>query len=180
MAGIFTRPAITEILNNADLTPQQRADEIFSLYGRAIDDGFVTRKAAETAQNAAIDAAKAEWEKAQPKVDVKQTEEYKALETQFGDYKTREAARRSDDFKDVKPKFFDMVYDKIDRAEGAKPISEQLAEMKKDTEEFFIPAEQPDPKKPLFGAGTSGTMPKGDEGAIAAMAKAWGLPGAKQ
>ena len=54
MAGIFTRTEVAKILNNADLTPEQRADEIFSLYGRAIDDGFVTKKAAETAQNAAI------------------------------------------------------------------------------------------------------------------------------
>lgn len=180
MAGIFTRSEITKIINNSELTPEQRTDEIFSLYGRAVDDGFVTRKAAETAQNAAIEAAKAEWEKAQQKPNVKESEEYKALESDFDNYKVRETARRSDDFKDVKPKFFDTVYDRIDRAEGAKPISEQLAGMKTDFEEWFNPAETPTPKQPQFGASTSGTMPKGDEGAVAAMAKAWGLPTAKK
>lgn len=176
MAGIFTRSEITKIINNAELTPEQRTDEIFSLYGRAVDDGFVTRKAAEAAQSAAIEAAKAEWEKNQPKVNVLETPEYKELQGQFTDYKTREAARRSDDFKGVKPKFFDTVYDKIDRSEGAKPITEQLAGMKESYEEWFTPAEDPGAKKPQFGASTSGTMPKGDEGALAAMAKVWGIP----
>lgn len=176
MAGIFTRSEITKIINNSELTPEQRTDEIFSLYGRAVDDGFVTRKAAETAQNAAIEAAKQEWEKNQQKINVLETPEYKELQGQFADYKTRETARRSDDFKEVKPKFFDTVYDKIDRSEGAKPVSEQLAGMKTDFEEWFTPAEKPTPKQPQFGASTSGTMPKGDEGAVAAMAKVWGIP----
>lgn len=179
MAGIFTRPNVNAIIENAELTPQQKTDELMSLWGRGIDDGFVTRKAAESAQNAAIEAAKQEWEKAQVKPDVKESEEYKALQSDFDNYKVRETARRSDDFKDVKPKFFDTVYDRIDRAEGAKPISEQLAGMKTDFEEWFNPAETPAPKAPQFGASTSGSMPKGDESAVAAMAKVWGLPGAK-
>lgn len=174
MAGIFTRSEITKIINNSELTPEQRTDEIFSLYGRAVDDGFVTRKAAETATNAAIEAAKQEWEKAQQAPNVKESEEYKALEAEFSGYKTREAARRSEDFKDVKPKFFDMVYDRIDRKEGAKPISEQLAGLRKEYEEYFNPAEEP-PKKPQFGAPTGGAMPSGEESAVAAMAKVWGI-----
>jgi hypothetical protein len=31
MAGIFTRKALTDILNNADLTPEERADSIFRI-----------------------------------------------------------------------------------------------------------------------------------------------------
>ena len=178
MAGIFTRPELSKILNNADLTPEERADQIFSLYGRALDDGYVTKKAAETAQNAAIESARKEWEKNVPKPNVVESEEYKKLQGEYEGYKARQTARTSEDFKEIKPKFFDRVYDLIDRADGAKPVSEQLADMKKEYEEYFIPAEpatNPAPKKPLFGARTEGEMPKGEEGAVAAFSNAWGF-----
>ena len=58
MACIFTRTEIAKILNNGDLTPEERTDQIFSLYGRALDDGYVTKKAAEAAKKAAEEAAK--------------------------------------------------------------------------------------------------------------------------
>ena len=173
MAGIFTRPEIAKILNNADLTPDERADQIFSLYGRALDDGYVTKKAAETAQNAAIESARQEWEKNKPTVNVLETDEYKKLQGEFDGYKSRQTARNSDEFKEVKPKFFDRVYDLIDRADGAKPVAEQLATLKKDYEEYFLPAEQA--QKPTFGAPTKGTMPTGEEGAVAGFTNAWGF-----
>ena len=177
MAGIFTRKEISKILGNEELTPEERTDQIFSLYGRALDDGYVTRNAAEAAQNAAIESARKEWEKNTPKVNVLETPEYKELQGQFDGYKAKQTARNSDDFKDVKPKFFDRVYDLIDRADGAKPVSEQLAALKTDYEEYFIPqqAANPAPIKPQFGAKTEGTMPKGDEGAVAAFKNAWGF-----
>ena len=176
MAGIFTRPELTKIVNNADLTPEERVDQIFSLYGRAVDDGYITRKAAEAAQNAAIEAAKTEWEKAQTKPNPKESQEYIELQTQFEGYKAKEAARNSDDFKTVKPKFFDEVYSRVDRSDGAKPVSEQIAEMKKSFEEFFVPAEttpQPAVKFPQFGAQPAGGMPSGAESASSAISAAW-------
>lgn len=173
MAGIFTRPEIAKILNNADLTPDERADQIFSLYGRALDDGYVTRKAAEAAQKAAIDTAKEEWEKNAPKVNVIETEEYKKLQGEFDGYKAKQTARNSEEFREVKPKFFDRVYDLVDRSDGSKPVTEQLAALRKDYEEYFVSAE-PTPK-PQFGAPTKGEMPKGDEGAVAAFQSAWGF-----
>ena len=127
MAGIFTRPELTKIITNVDLTPEERVDQIFSLYGRAVDDGFVTRKASEAAVKAAVDTAKEAWSKEQPTINVKESEEYKALQADFDGYKSRQTARTSDDFKEVKPKFFDRVYDLIDRADGAKPVNEQIA-----------------------------------------------------
>ena len=174
MAGIFTRKEISKILGNEDLTPEERADQIFSLYGRALDDGYVTRNAAEAAQNAAIESARKEWEKNQPKVNVLETPEYKELQGKFEGYKAKQTARNSDDFKDIKPKFFDRVYDLIDRADGAKPVAEQLAELKKEYEEYFNPAD-PTPPKPQFGAKPEGAMPKGEEGAVAAFSDAWGF-----
>ena len=174
MAGIFTRKEIAKILANEDLTPEERTDQIFSLYGRALDDGYITKGAADAATKAAIDTARETWVKEQPAVNVKESEEYKALQGEFDGYKTKQTARTSAEFADVKPKFFDRVYDLIDRADGAKPVAEQLADLKKDYEEYFNPA-NPAPAKPQFGAKTEGGMPKGEEGAVAAFENAWGF-----
>ena len=176
MAGIFTRTEVAKIMGNADLTPEERTDQIFSLYGRALDDGYVTKKAAEAAQTAAIESAQKAWQESQPKVNVLETQEYKELQSKFEGYKAKQTARNSDDFKDVKPKFFDRVYDLIDRADGAKSVSEQLADMRKEYEEYFVPTQAaPAPAKPQFGAKPEGSMPKGEEGAVAAISKAWGF-----
>ena len=177
MAGIFTRKEIAKILNDENLTPEERTDSIFSLYGRALDDGYITKGAAEAAQTAAIEQAQKAWQESQPKVNVLESTEYKKLQGEFDGYKTRQTARNSDDFKEVKPKFFDLVYDRIDRADGAKSVQEQLADMRKDYEEYFIApqASEPAPNKPLFGAKTEGSMPKGEEGAVAAFTNAWGF-----
>ena len=178
MAGIFTRKELAKILNDADLTPEERADQIFSLYGRALDDGYITKAAADAAQTAAIKTAQEAWEKDHKpqEINVKETEEYKSLLADFDGFKTRQTARNSDDFKDVKPKFFDTVYDRIDHADGAKPVSEQLADMRKEYEEYFTAAANPAPKMPQFGAKPEGSMPKGEEGAVAAFQNAWGFP----
>lgn len=173
MAGIFTRKAIASILNDEALTPEERTDQLFSLYGRAIDDGYVTKNAAQAAQDAAVEAAKAQAVSNFKAPDVKESEEYKTLVSQFDAYKTKQEARLSVDFAGVKQKFFDAVYDRIDRSEGAKPISEQLTEIQKDYEEYFNP-EEPKPPQPApqFGGKTSGSMPTGDgEGTFA---KYWG------
>ena len=177
MAGIFTRKSVSAILNDADLTPEERIDQVFSLYGRALEDSYITKNAAEAAQTAAIEQAQKAWAESQPKVNVLETPEYKKLLGEYEGFKTRTNARNSDDFKEVKPKFFDRVYDLIDRADGAKSVQEQLADMKKDYEEYFIApqATDPAPNKPLFGAKTEGSMPKGEEGAVAAFTNAWGF-----
>ena len=177
MAGIFTRKAIAAILNDENLTPEERTDQLFSLYGRSLDDGYITKGAAEAAQKAAIETAQEAWKKEQPKINVLETPEYKKLQGEFEGYRAKQDARNSDDFKGIKPKFFDRVYDLIDRADGAKPVSEQLAELKKNYEEYFNPAADPAPKQlPQFGAKPEGRMPTGDEGAIAAFQNAWGYP----
>ena len=135
----------------------------------------MTRKAAEAAQAAAIEQAQKTWQESQPKVNVLESEEYKKLQGEYEGFKTRTAARNSDDFKEVKPKFFDLVYDRIDRADGAKSVQEQLADMRKEFEEYFItPPANPAPK-PQFGAKPEGRMPTGEEGAVAALSKAWGF-----
>lgn len=175
MAGIFTRKSIAAILNDEGLTPEERTDQLFSLYGRAIDDGYITKSAAAAAQTAAIDQAKEAWVKEQPQVNVKESEEYKALQSEFDGYKTMQQARNSAEYAEIKPKFFDRVYSMIDRQDGAKPVTEQLAAIKTEYEEYFKAAEAPAQNKPQFGADTKGTMPKGEEGAVAAFTNAWGF-----
>ena len=176
MAGIFTRKELQKILSDENLTPEERADQIFSLYGRALDDGYITKGAADAAQKAAIETAKEAWAKEQKPINVKESPEYLELQGQFDGYKTKQTARTSAEYAEVKPKFFDRVYDLIDRADGAKPVTEQLAELKKEYEEYFTVQQTPAPNKPQFGAKPEGTMPKGDEGAIAAFSNAWGFP----
>lgn len=175
MPGIFTRKTIAEIMSNESLTPEERTDQVFSLYGRAIDDGYLTKGAAAAAQAAAIEQAKTDWQNAQTKPDIKGSDEYKALEGEFAAYKAMQAARVSDDYKGIKPKFFETVYGMIDRKDGAKPVKDQLADIRTNYDEYFMADAAPEPKKPQFGAPTQGGMPKGDEGAVAAFTNAWGF-----
>lgn len=106
-------------------------------------------------------------------VNVEDTDQYKTLlgqktdiEAQFNSYKERQTARTSEDFKGVKAKFFDQVYDKVDKT---KPIPEQLTAIKAEYEEYFE-AEKDDPK-PTFGAPSGGSMPKGKNNSLLS---AWG------
>ena len=175
MAGIFTRKELTKILGDENLTPEERADQIFSLYGRALDDGYITKGAAEAAQKAALDTAKQAWEKEQKPVNVKEMPEYVDLLNQFNGYKTKQTARTSAEYAEVKPKFFDRVYDLISHEDGAKPVTEQLADLRKDYEEYFVAQQAETTQKPVFGAKPEGTMPKGESGAVAEFQSAWGF-----
>ena len=171
MGNIFTRKALNDIMANDGLTPEQRTEQVMSLYGRALDDGYISKGAAQTAQETALNNAKADWEKNQVKPNVKESDEYKALQGEYAAYRTMQSARSSEDFKEVKPKFFETVYGMIERGDGAKPVAEQLAGIRKDYEEYFT--QQEAPKKPNFGAPTEGSMPKGNESAVEAFTKAW-------
>ena len=172
MGNIFTRKAVSDIENNADLTPDQRTEQLFGLWGRALDDGYIAKSAAAQAQETALANAKADWEKTLTKPDPKESDEYKALQGEFDAYRAMQTARGSEDYKGVKGKFFETVYGMIDRANGAKPVQEQMADIRKNYEEYFE-AEQP--KKPGTGGGLEGGMPKGNEGATAGFVNAWGF-----
>lgn len=161
MAGIFTRGALDKIMSNADLTPEQRTEQVFSLYGRALDEGFVSKHDAEEAKNAAVEAAKAGFKIPDP-VDPKETEEYKAIVSE------RDMLRAigGEDFAQVKPKFRETVFGMLDRGEKAKAVSEQLEEIKGNFEEYFTITEQQKPTNtPQFSKqpGHSGTNPTSKE-----------------
>ena len=174
MASIFTRKAVSDIMGNEGLTPEQRTEQVFSLYGRALDDGYIARSAAQQAQETALANARAEWEKGLTTPDPRESDEYKALRGEFDAYRAMQTARGSEDYRGVKPKFFETVYGMVDRGDGAKPVTEQLEGIRKSFEEYFEPA-QPQQGKPSFGAPVEGSMPKGEQGAVKGFADAWGF-----
>ena len=161
MAGIFTRNALNRIMEDEGLTPQQRTEQVYSLYGRALDDGYIAKGAAAQAREEALEQAKAEWERGLTAPDPKESDDYRALAGQFEAYKAMQAARTSHDFAEVKPKFFEVVYGLVDRGEGAKPLREQLAGIKEQYEEYFTTADpapasgRPAPKVVLPAGGMS-------------------------
>ena len=174
MSNIFTRKALNDIMANEGLTPEQRTEQVFGLYGRALDDGYIAKTAAQQAQETALTNAKAEWEKALTTPDPKESDAYKELQGQFDAYKQMQTARSSKEFEGVKGKFFETVYGMVDRKDGAKPVEEQLHGIREQYEEYFeTPAQQQN--KPSFGAPTEGSMPKGETGAVKGFTDAWGF-----
>ena len=172
MPNIFTRKALNEIMASEGLTPEQRTEQVFGLYGRALDDGYIAKAAAQQAQETALANAKAEWEKGLTTPDPKESDEYKALQGRFDSYKAMQTARSSKEYEGVKGKFFEQVYGMIDRADGAKSVEEQLKGIREKYEEYFDAPAQP---KPTFGAPTEGSMPKGETGAVKGFTDAWGF-----
>lgn len=152
MAGIFTRSKLNEILADENLSNDERIDRIMSMRGRDLDESYVTKSASKDAAEDAVNKAKAEWEKSLEKPDIKASDEYKALQSEFDAYKTMQTARMSDTFKNVKPKFFETVYGMIDRSEGAKAEADQLADIAGQFEEYFLPASAGDGKPEGSGA----------------------------
>ena len=144
MPNIFTRKALNEIMANEGLTPEQRTEQVFGLYGRALDDGYISKGAAAQAQQTALDNAKAEWKKGVKAPDPKESDAYKQLQGEFDSYKQMQQARTSEDYKGVKGKFFETVYGMVERGDGAKPVEEQLKGIRESYEEYFE-AEQPQP-----------------------------------
>lgn len=150
--AIWNRRRINGIIADENLSADEKTEQIFAIQGQYLDEGYVSKTAAESMKQSAIEEAKKSFKLP----DVKESDEYKELDQKFAAYRTKQEARFTDEYKSVKPKFYDTVYDRIDRSEGAKPVSEQLEAIKAEYEEFFIPAENPDnggkdaPKPPMF------------------------------
>lgn len=173
MATIFTRRAISDILAGEG-DASEKLEQIMSLRGRDLESNYVSRLAADADKQEAVRAALEDAKKNTPAPNIEESDAYKALQAEYNGYKTKQEARLSDDFKGVKSKFFDAVYDCIDRSEGAKPVKDQLDELRQGFEEYFdAPAQGAPAQKPTFGGVTSGEMPKGDD--APSFAKAWGF-----
>lgn len=158
----FGRKPVSDIVGDENLSAEEKVERIFALYGQALDEGYISKSAAQAAQAAAIEQAKQDALKGVEKPNVKESEEYKALMTEYDGYKAMQRARSSEDFSAVKPKFFETVYGMLDHADGAKPIKDQLTEIQGKYEEYFTGGEPE--RKPTFGAPTKGSVPSGKEG----------------
>ena len=162
MAGIFTRGALDKIIRNGELTEEQKTEQLFALYGRALDDGYISKTAAEEQKTAAVEAARAGFKVPDP-VDPKSTPEYLDL------LRERDMLRTigGDDFAQVKPKFREQVFGMIDRGEKAKGLSEQLADIREKYDEYFTPEQQQEQPKstPQFSQnpGRPGVNPTSEE-----------------
>ena len=169
MAGKYTRGAVDAIIRNTELTEEQKTEKLFALYGQALDEGYISKSAAEDAKAAAIEEARKGW-KADP-VDPKTTPEYMELAHE------RDMLRAigGDDFATVKPKFREQVWNMLNHGEGAKSVQDQLSGIREKYDEYFV--EQG--PKPQFGSPDKGTMPSGEKGGAATIFDAWGF-GPKQ
>lgn len=147
----FTRDRIQTIISNETLTPGEKVDQIFAMHGQTLSD-YILKKDAEDMKDKAVKEVKIP--------DPKESDVYKALEAEYAQFKEKQSARNSVEYKEVKPKFFDAVYDAIDRKDGAKPIQEQLAALKQNYAEYFTEEEKP--VAPVFSQKTEGTQPKGE------------------
>lgn len=162
----FTREAVGKIISNAELTEEQKREQIFTLYGTALDEGYVSKRQAEEMKTQAIETTRAEFKVPDP-VDPKTTQEYIALQTE------RDMLRAigGEDFQSVKPKFREQVFGMIDRGEKAPAIADQLNGLREKWEEMFVPAETPkDQQKntPQYSQNPAGdrTNPKSEEDKI--------------
>ena len=169
MAGIYTRNEVDKIIRNSELTEEQKTEQLFALHGRALDEGYVSKRAAEDAKTQAVEAAKAGFKVPDP-VDPKTTPEYMEI------VKERDMLRAigGEDFSKVKPKFREIVFNSLDRGEKAAAMTDQLAGIKEQFPEYFIPDEQPkDDQKPQNlpqysqNPGRAGTNPESEEDKIA-------------
>ena len=79
-----------------------------------------------------------------------------------------------EDFAGVKPKFREQVYALLEKGEGAKPLAEQLEELRGKFEEYFISGQRAQ-RMPRFGGPTRGSMPRGDMSAAEQFSQAWGF-----
>lgn len=171
----FTREAVGKIIGNAELTEDQKREQIFTLFGSALDEGYVSRRQAEEMKNQAIEDTKAGFKVPDP-VDPKTTQEYLDLQTERDMLRTI----NGEDFQSVKPKFREQVFGMIDRGEKAPAIADQLNGLREKWEEMFISAESPkdDQKKntPQYSQNATGdrTNPETEEDKIfRQMSEAW-------
>ena len=170
----FTREAVGKIIGNAELTEDQKREQIFTLFGSALDEGYVSRRQAEEMKNQAIEDTKAGFKVPDP-VDPKTTQEYLDLQTE----RDMLRAINGEDFQSVKPKFREQVFGMIDRGEKAPAIADQLTGIREKYEEYFTPAEAQNNQQkntPQYSQNATGdrTNPESEEDKIfKKMSEAW-------
>ena len=143
----FTRRS----LSSFGLTDEQ-VEKVMALHGTSMAD-FVPKADVQSQ----IDTAVADAQKNAPTPNIKESDDYKALQRDFDNYKRKIETSAELKKGGVKDKFLDNVYSLL---EEGKPAAEQLAAIREQYEEYFTPAEQP--TNPQFGAEVKGKMPSGE------------------
>lgn len=122
---------------------------------RALGESYTTKSSVQEQIDAAVQRAREEA--TQQPVNVLETAEYKEL---LGKLAKTEAFS-SESFSQVKPKFREDVWSKLDHE---KPYAEQMPGIAEQYAEYFnTPADPPipEPAKPQFGSPDKGGMPRG-------------------
>ena len=165
MASPYNRKNVGAIVNDESLTADERVEKLFALHGQALDEGYISKNAAQAAQNAAIEAARAEAIKGVQAPDVTTYKEYQDVVSE------RDMLRAigGEDFSGVKPKFRETVYGMLDRSDKAPTIADQLKTIGEKYEEYFItetaPAGNQPKNTPQYSQapGRTGTNPTSKE-----------------
>ena len=150
----FTRKALAAL--GLD---EEKIEKVMTLHGTSMAD-FVPKS--ELA--AKIEEAKTSALKEAPKPDVKESDDYKALQAEFDSFKRKVETASELKKGGVKEKFIDNVFALLTED---KPAAEQLDAIREKYEEYFSPQEQ-------FGADTKGQMPSGKT--APSMEDIWGIP----
>lgn len=120
--------------------PDEQLDAIMNEINTTISNrmtGYVPQSDVQAQIDAALKAVK------QPDpIDPKTTPEYLELEKEIKKLRTIGGA----EFSDVLPQYRDFAYGKLDFGEKAKPISDQLNEMRGSFGEIFMPKHEDHPK----------------------------------
>ena len=146
--------------------PEDKIDVILAERNRTLND-YTPNADVQAQIDKALEAAK----KDEPAINVMESAEYKEL---LGKNQKLEAFQ-TDDFKDVKAPYKDIVWGKLDHAEKHKPYAEQLLEIKQTMPDLFSVPEEP--PKPSFGAQPKGAAPTGNGGP--SFNDVWGFGGTK-
>lgn len=101
-------------------------------------------------------------------VDVKATEEYKALLSENNKIKTL----NTKDFGVVKEPYKELVWEKLNHDDKHNPYSDQLKELAEIMPDLFIKEESTPTGAPQFGTESQGTMPTGEK--TTSFADIWG------
>lgn len=135
--------------------PEDKVDVILAERNRTLND-YVPKGDVQAQIDKALEAAKTDA----PQVNVLESPEYLELLSKS----QKLEAFQTDDFKEVKQPYRDIVWGKLDHAEKHKPYSEQMAEIKETMPDLFINTTQEEPPKPNFGTAPQGAAPSGKAG----------------
>ena len=135
---------------------EEMIEKVMTLHGTSMAD-FIPKSELKTK----IDEAVADAQKNAPAPNIKDSDDYKALQASFDSYKKKIETPSELKKGGVKEKFIDNVYSLLT---DDKPAAEQLDAIREKYEEYFdsnaMPAQS---SAPQFGAQVQGQMPSGNK-----------------